>query len=210
MATVPGHPTDRMTMGANCYPFSAFSATNGTLLHSNAPFTAVVPSTGSVSLLTWQADAATILTGIGGRFAGGGEVARISNTSNPSAFSSLNLTSQQSDAHQAEAQTFFIGVPGGTHIALFVGPNGVGNLAAAGEWVADFDASQKFNNGEVNMASLDEAFCYLSKVSGHWGNSDSFVQIFQDFNHNRWVLNTGATGSNTIHALARCYRLNQQ
>jgi hypothetical protein len=50
--------------------------------------------------------------------------------------------------------------------------------------------------------------CYLTLINGRWKDAGEWVQIFIDTN-GFWVLNSHATGSDHVHARARCYRLNQ-
>jgi hypothetical protein len=209
LSTIPVGTTARVTGEATCYPLTAFTPeSGGTIFNPSSVFDATVPGTGTASVDAWKGDAATFLTGIGGRFSGGGEYARVSQNATTQLLSKVTVGSLQSGTHFAEAHSLFVGVAGGNHVPQFIGPKGVGNITAAGEWTFDYEGSDSFHNGATTMASATEAFCYLTKVTGNWGSKDSWVQILPD-SSNRWTLNGYAPSGYGVHAYAQCYKLQQ-
>ena len=209
LSTVPIGGTGRVTGEATCYPLSAFSsAGGGGFLNPSPAFGVNLPGKGSGSVNTWWGDAATFLTAIGGRFSGSGEFARVSQNATTQLPSKLTLSTLQTGTHVAEAHSLFVGVPGGGHIPQFIGPNGVGSIAQAGEWVFDYEGSDTFHSSGTTMASATEAFCYLTKVTGNWGSKDSWLQITPDAS-NRWTLKGFAPSGFGVHAFAQCYKLRQ-
>jgi hypothetical protein len=205
--------TQQMTIEAACYPLSAFSAQDGGGILLSSAFDVSMPGTGSSSINTWWGDAATFLTAVGGPFAGTGELARVSQNATTNAPSKLTLKSLQNYEHIAEAHSLFVGQSGGGHLALFVGPNGVGSSQAAGEWTYDYEGSSLYHDVATPMAKTSEAFCYLTKITGNWGDSNQsgapWVQIGLDSTHTYWTLKAWAPGNFSAQAYAACYRLQQ-
>jgi hypothetical protein len=209
LSTIPIGTTERVAGEATCYPLTAFSPEGGgTIFYPSAVFDATVPGKGTVSVDAWKGDAATFLTGIGGKFSGSGEYARVSLNATTQLLSKVTAGSAQEGTHFAEAHSLFVGIPGGNHVPQFIGPKGVGNITAAGEWTYDYEGNDSFHSAGTTMASTTEAFCYLTKVTGNWGSKDSWVQILPD-SSNRWTLKGFAPVGYGVHAYAQCYKLNQ-
>jgi hypothetical protein len=206
--TTSGGQFRRSTLDAICYEIGAFTPGPGGGFLLSDPFSIVMTGAGKQTIPTWWGDAATVMTAAGGFFAGGGEVIRVSHNSVTNQPSTLTVGTLQRGTHVAGAHSIFVGVGGGAHVPLFVGPgDAIGNLKAAGEFTHFYDASDSFHHAPTPMARTSEAFCFLTMVTGHWGNTDSFVHIFpQD---GRWMLRAFANASNTVSANAACYRLAQ-
>ena len=214
LTTFPLGNPDRVALETICYPTSAFSDTEAgwQILTPSPEFSVRMTGTGFRTTDMWKSDAAAILTGVGGRFSGDGEFARTVLSTNTQTLASLQLSTLQGDSHLVWGRSFFVGVPGGNHVPQFVGPRGTGSLSTAGQFGVTFDAGSTFNDfASIVMTPITNAFCFLTNVTGHWGNKDSFVQISTVMvgGVTFWKLHASATGSNQVSASAACYLLQQ-
>jgi len=204
-----------MAAEATCYSLSNFSAAEGGTKMISGFFEANVGGKGANTVNAWWGDAATFLTGIGGYFAGSGEYARVSQSKTSNSPSHLTIGSAQPQMHTADAHSLFVGQPGGAHTALFVGPNGVGTLSAAGEFTYNYNGSDSFHAVATKMADSSAAFCYLTQVTGNWGRAgtkatdpDPWVQIFMGSDFKWYLLSWAPAGAN-VNAIAACYKTRQ-
>jgi hypothetical protein len=197
----------KVAMDAVCYPLSSFVA-NGAERWMSDSFNLYIGGTGSQSVLTWWGDAATYLSSVGGIFYGSGEQAWVTQSNVTDLSSTLSLKTLQAHGHSTAAYSFFVGIPGTGHVPQFIGPNGTGSAATAGEYRVDFDGENQFNAGNIKMAHSDEAMCYFTSITGKWSGSGEWVQIVVD-SSGYWRLKAQAVGNNQVHARARCYRLRQ-
>jgi hypothetical protein len=202
-----GSDAEKVALESICYPLTSFVANNATKSVSGL-FQAQVPDLGSKTVLTWWGDAATFMTGIAGIFAGNGEQGSIMQNRVTNAASTLTMTTRQPLNHWVNAHSLFVGVPNGLHRAQFIGPGGIGTADKAGEYHHDDTGGEPFSLAPVRMAHSSEAMCYFTFISGRWKDAGEFVQIYLD-SSGYWVLNSNASGSEHVHARARCYRLNQ-
>lgn len=160
----------------------------------------------------WFGDAATMLTGMSGYFAGGGEWVGI--TQSPGAFtaSSATANSCQYAWMQAYYHSFFAGTPGNGALAKLYG-----------SWfhVQTKVGDAPSNNYETRMAPTGEAMCYLVNVAGEFkagGGEYVTIEPRIDNGTEYWFLRvrSGGMGSNPpaplyyISGDARCYLRDQR
>jgi hypothetical protein len=204
--------TGKTALDSVCYPLNAFIINQGGRSMSET-FGAYFPGTGSQTVLTWWGDAATYLSGVGGNFASSAERAWITQSTVSDVSSSLSLTSNVGLGHHAYAYSLFVGVPGGTHVSQFIGPNGVGSASVAGEYSVSYDPDDVIHANRARMAHSSEAMCYLTSISGDFRDRNEWVQIIDDAD-GFWTLRAAAhdgvdeDGAFT-RAKARCLRLRQ-
>jgi hypothetical protein len=220
-ASVTVHPTrnewiltgydGQAIVGANCVTLNRFSGTipagqsattrwvSGELWHNN--------EAGSCNAFlgrrdAWWGDAATFLTGMSGGFYGAGESVNITQNDDPRASSYLWTTLCQG-SNEVVGRSIFVGDPSAARQAKFKGPWGVGSAAATGEYSVDRNA--------VNMARLDEAFCYFTSIRGAFagGGEKAEIKIVTDSSGTQlWSMST-VSQQGELTAKARCYMYDQ-
>jgi hypothetical protein len=208
-----GQVPDPITVGATCYARGAFLSNNdpdGTpwtrllsqeftyWVHNGIPGCAFVGGSN-----TWWGDAATFLTGMSGKFMGGGESAYVIQSTDGFSPSLLTVSLCQ-DYVQSWGYAFFVGPPSKGRQATFNGPNGNGPAIAITEYAAD--------RSVVLMAPTAEAMCYFSYISGKFAGGGEIASISPFIDSNgveRWALGT-SSGQGFLGARARCYRLDQR
>jgi hypothetical protein len=209
---------DKAAAEGTCYPHSAFIANNAVTWMSNS-IPVAVSGTGESSADLWWGDAASTLTGIFGKFFGSGERGWVEQSLASDFPSKIRMKTQQGGVHTAAGSSYFVGTPGGTHEPQFIGPNGAGDAGDAGEYEFTYDgredfslppAGPKFRAGSLKMASVDEAMCYLTSVSGRFNGGDEWVQIWPEadgFFRLQARAKVGTEGR--VTARARCLRFRQ-
>lgn len=220
-ASVTVHPTrnewiltgydDHTIVGANCVTLNRFSGripagqsattrwVSGELWHNNE-------ANSCNAFLgrqdAWWGDAATFLTGMSGGFYGTGESVNVTQSDDPWAASYLWTTLCQG-SNEVVGRSIFVGDPSSGRQAKFKGPWGVGSAAATGEYSVDRNA--------VNMARLDEAFCYFTSIRGALagGGEKAEIKIVTDSSGAQvWSMST-VSQQGELTAKARCYMYDQ-
>jgi hypothetical protein len=161
---------------------------------------------------TWWGDAGTFLTGLTGNFAGGGEAVSVNQSSGGFTPSVLTVQSCQPFVG-GYAHAFFAGQPSSGKVAQFWGPNGKGPAAVAGEYTVFASSLNQSKVTAVQMAPVDEAMCYFTKLGGKFRGGGEFAEITPDFNSQGikvWVLRVQSLQSDGMTGSARCFRRNQQ
>jgi hypothetical protein len=200
---------------ARCFCKDGFVA-SGPDRRTSSPFEAtdLFPKTN-----TWNGDAATFISGVNGHLRGGGEHARIVQSSDGSTPSELRIGSSAGDL-KAWAHSFFAGTTGSGTPAKFFETEFTIN---EGEFTINHVG---FSLQSVVMARTEDAMCYLTLVKGKFDNMGDFAEIVPqtvnsaDGPEERWVLRAQratevpplgaaphATGE--IFVAARCYLRNQ-
>ena len=88
--------------------------------------------------------------------------------------------------------------------ANFLGPNGYGTAAAAGEW----SYSRSSGTGFVNLnVPFNQAQCYFTSIGGNF-SSDNDYALMQNLGGN-WALFMGTTANSGVNAKVRCIPHNQ-
>jgi hypothetical protein len=203
---VASHQQEGVTGTAFCFKKNSFKA-NGPARLTSPPFEATdlfSPTN------TFNGDAATFISGVNGHLRGGGEHARIVQSSEGSTPSELRVGSAAGDL-KAFAHSFFAGTVGiGTPAKFFQG---------------EFTMNHVVSRRSVVMANTEFAMCYLTLVKGKFDNVDDFVEIVPQTvgRVKRWVLRAQrakeepflglgaapyATGE--VFVAARCYRRDQR
>lgn len=198
-----------VTAWARCFARSEIKAAPGAVRWASEEISATADNPGSGCVNTtprnaWWGDAVTVLTMVTGAFKGLGERVTIAQSGDAFGPSTLLLNSCQKQLG-AGVYSFFVGKPSSGKTARFIGPNGVGTAAQAGEY-------QSVPNQNVMMAPLTEAFCYFTSVSGTFNGGGERVTIVpaQDANGvNRWQLQARHASGQGTDACARCYARNQ-
>jgi hypothetical protein len=201
---VASRQQEGVTGTAFCFKKNGFKA-NGPVRLNSPPFEAtdLFPRTN-----TFQGDAATFISGVNGHLRGGGEHARIVQSSNGSTPSELRVGSAAGDL-KAWAHSFFAGTAGTGMPAKF----------AQGE----FTMNHVVRRSSVVMAPTESAMCYLTLVKGKFDKLDDFAEIVPQTvsGVERWVLRAQrarempflgaaphATGE--VFVASRCYRRDQR
>lgn len=192
---------------ARCFCKDGFVA-NGPERWNSAPFEAtdLFPQTKA-----WNGDAATFISGVNGHLRGGGEHARIVQSSNGSKPSELRIGSAAGDL-KAWAQSFFAGKPGiGTRAKFF-----------KEKFTEEFTMNHVVSLRSKVMAPTESAMCYFTLIKGKFDTTGDFAEIVPQTIKGKefWVLQAQratevpflgaaphATGE--IFVAARCYLRNQ-
>ncbi len=172
----------------------------------------------------WMADSAVIFQGLEafegneGMMVSTKDVAKTTQPESNRQFTSGTYTDCYLDGGSVTmfASNLFVGVPGGVHRPVFMGPlSGTSfGITGAGEYVAKSWDSSHY----TEMRPVDEGICYFSSVSGGLKTASDGAEIFPVFkqaeNKYRWVLRaeklSGSNNStNGIKATARCYKYKQ-
>jgi hypothetical protein len=190
---------------ARCFCKDGFVA-NGPERWNSPPFEAtdLFPKTN-----TWNGDAATFISGVNGHLRGGGEHARIVQSSNGSTPSELRIGSAAGDL-KSWAHSFFAGTRGiGTPAKFFQGEFTMNHVG--------------FSLRSKVMAPTESAMCYFTLVKGKFDTTGDFAEIVpQTINGKEfWVLRAQratevpflgaaphATGE--VFVAARCYLRDQR
>jgi hypothetical protein len=160
---------------------------------------------------TWWGDAATFLTGMSGNFAGGGESVSVQQSSNGFTPSVLTAKSCQPFV-RGFAYSFFAGQPHSGSVAQFWGPNGKGSAAVAGEYAAFASSLNQTKVMSVQMAPVNEAMCYFTRLGGKFRGGGEFAEIVPQVNAQGvtvWTLRVQSLQPDGVWANARCYRRQQ-
>jgi hypothetical protein len=144
----------------------------------------------------WGGDSATWLTRISGTFDGGAEYVKAEQISSLVGNSTIWASGDCYKQMTAGGYSFFVGNLDSPKLAKFRGPNGVGTAAVAGEYLG--------TSAGVNMASITEAFCYLTRAGGSLKSSND--RVFLHRTPTNWNLSVrgGAQAS------ARCFLYDQR
>src|SRR5262249_22482401 len=138
-------------------------------------------------------------------YRGGGEKTYIRQAIGFQVASLLAVASQRGDYGwtQGEGYSYFVGEPGGDHVAQFIGPQGSGRADVAGE----YSVSTASGPTTVTMASSSSAMCYFTKVSGKFDGGGEYLRI-REIN-SKWTLEAAA-GGGSAYGSARCFKLDQR
>jgi hypothetical protein len=157
---------------------------------------------GAVSTPTWGGDSAFALTGLSGKFEGGGE--RIKAIQAPDlGASQLSAETCTTQPITAFGYAFFFqpGIP-----ATFEGPSGERGDASAIPQI-----SAVGNNSYAVLAPVGQSFCYFTEIAGAFHGAGEAVQIRPERIGavDYWVLRT-ASQAGYIAASARCVSRDQR
>jgi hypothetical protein len=180
---------------------------------STATFTGNPEDCVTPTTQTWWGDAATILSGIGGDLAGinGAFILQNSSAFTPSSLMSVWCGGNPT-AIQGNAYSMFMGQPHVGDLPQFWGPRGRRvSFATAGQYVANSQSTSV-----LNLAPINQAFCYLSGIWGDFDTSSDSVKLSQGYNNAGqmvWKLrayDANPTNGFGLGAYATCYMLVQQ
>ena len=192
---------------ACCFRKSGFLAPGPARWNSSEFTVGSVGGCSQRSVNTWAGDAVTFVSGVQGRFAGGGELAKTTQSISPSTASQLIVQSCSPSIMDGYAYSFFAGQPGGVTLARFQGPNGVGNAATAGTYSASAPPGYL-----TPMTPTDTTMCHFVKISGDFNGAGEFAEILHQLDGagvDRWYLRTSSGSGGGVNAQARCYLRNQ-
>lgn len=215
-----GSQQDHLAAGATCVHKQSFAYRPGTQYWRSPEFSVSslvgssltgrcgpAPLSSYRETATWWGDAFTVLTGFRGKLDGAAEVVNIMQSAQPYAPSYISSAVGQCDALvSGQAHAYFVGTPHVGERPVFMGPRGSGLADVAGEY--HLRASQQQRS--LVLARSDEAWCYLTGVSGRFKGGGEVVQMVRETHQGqmRWVLRAqhqGAQGD--VAAWARCVSL---
>ena len=182
-------------------------------------------SCASGTTVGWMADSAIMFQGI--EFFSGSswgsmvttkDAAKTAQPESSRQYTSATFTDCYDDGQKLKmfASNLFVGIPGGIHRPVFMGPLATHSygITGAGEYVAKSWDSSHY----TEMRYLDEGICYLASVAGALKTAADGAEIFpvyyQSMNRWRWVLRAEKlSGDNNsysgVKATARCYKYKQ-
>jgi PAN domain len=141
---------------------------------------------------TWNGDAATFLSGVNGHLRGGGEHARIVQSTNASTPSELRVGSAAGYL-KAWASSFFAGTAGSEL------PAKLGD-----EWEC------RWTNCVWDIAPTEAAMCYFTMLKGQFDGGGEWAEIAPAIDTKQWRLRAHAGGDKSVVAHARCYLRDQR
>lgn len=215
-----GHSQQQGVNGAaRCFQQSAFTSVYGTAHWLSADQGLTVTTVDGCnygSAPTWWGDAATIMTGFRGNFAGGAEAVTVTQSLNGFASSQVATGGCQDDSlYQIWSYSYFVGRPHAGNLATFLPASLDGFFKNPGTAATVPEATSAAQNGDGTvriMARTDWAMCYLTDVHGKLRSADDYVEIVPyDLGDGitAWALHTHSGTSDGISAKARCYARNQ-
>ncbi|GAB3901016.1 hypothetical protein ACFQ1S_09335 [Kibdelosporangium lantanae] len=204
---------------ARCFRQSSFTSIHGSTHWVSADQGVTVTTASSCyngGAPLWWGDAATIMTGIRGNFAGAGESAGVTQSVDGRRSSDIHTGGCQDDSlWQVWGYSFFVGRPHAGDLATFL-PHSSDRYAknpGTAATVPESMSTAANGNGVTRlMARADWAMCYLTEVRGKLRGADDYVEIVpEDVSDDTtdWVLRTHSATTDGISAKARCYARNQ-
>jgi hypothetical protein len=203
---------------ATCVKWSAFKTPTLNASESvrwvSDTFSGSAPSCSYQSYGLWKSDAVSFVTGLGGNMAKGNGV-RVIQGREVNEYSSLNITNDCPNDNAnfyGRAHSVFIGKPHVGDMPQFWGTSGTGVPFSSAR---TYYAIGRLNQGSVEMAPTDKAFCYISYVFGNFDTPSDWAWIYRGYNsagQEVWKLavnNANASPYNDIGAYANCYMLTQ-
>lgn len=159
---------------------------------------------------TWWGDAGTYVSGVQGRFDGGGEYVRIAQSAQGSDPSQVGAgTKVCGNSVTGYARSIFVGRPQTGTLAKFHGPGTIwpATMPAAHEYAV----SSAKGPAQLQLPSADQSVCYFTHVGGKLRGGGEFVELAIDGARN-WRLTAqhkGGGAPDGVFARARCYALLQ-
>ncbi|MET0387414.1 MAG: hypothetical protein ABW321_15705 [Polyangiales bacterium] len=159
----------------------------------------------------WKGDAATFLTGVGGNLAVGGGAFVIQSSKGDKPSQLLSTHNCGGDEIFTRGRSMFFGKPHINDMPQFWGPNAQGKTYP----LAGYYYAQSNTQPVREMAPVDQAFCYMQSVNGHYNHANDWAWVYRGTNSagkQVWYLgvNDGNPQANKlIGASAACYMLSQ-
>jgi hypothetical protein len=202
---------------AVCEPFSAFRVNSGSA--SNAgDFVASTTSKNVTRSASLPSRTAAVLTGLVGRFEGGGERARVLFGS-PHTVEIKN--GGQDGTHSAFASALSFG-PTANQFPRFNSYFTDGFVVSDGKTVSwspnavivgcigDVLCCESDYVCPEKVAPVASAFCYLSSVSGDFNGADEWVQVVPDRTSGHWTIAMESESGNGLTARVSCLDMDQR
>jgi hypothetical protein len=156
---------------------------------------------GGKSTNLWLGDAAAILSGMAGKFVGGGEFARVVQSSDPNKPSYINAHSCQDSTIGAYGYSFFVGKPHSGTLPKFHNFGG----ALESEAKVETKGSQ---SKSAPLIGTDMGMCYFTKISGEFRGGGEVAEIVPGpdpmSGKEMWWLRARSKSESGIEARARC------
>jgi hypothetical protein len=147
---------------------------------------------------TLNGDHATFVAGVNGHLRGGGEHTRI--VQSPVACKPSELRVGSASGYlKSWAYAFFAGTSGSGLPAKFFQENEFSLNHVSGLFPKS-----------VDMAPIDDAMCYFTRLQGQFDGGGEWAEIFADLDSKRWRLQAKAGGDAEVFAAARCYKRDQR
>jgi hypothetical protein len=193
---------------AHCFAKSKFLANGSTRWNGGEfqQFTSGSLGCASRSSNTWQGDAATFITGMGGKWEGDCEFIRINPAPSATSYTTLTAATGQFQTLNdfAYAHAFFAGSPGAGVPAKFW------RSGSADE----FTLSSKSRVTSIVLAPTSEAMCHLTGIKGDFNGGGEFVELRAGINTltgvESWILKVRSGSGLGVEGTARCYLRDQR
>lgn len=202
---------------AVCEPYSAFRVNSGSA-SNGGDFVVSTTSKNVTRSTALLSRTAPVLTGLVGRFEGGGERARVLFGSPPtvevknggqdgthSAFASALSFGPLASQFPRFNSYFNDGLAVSDGVTVSWSPNDV-IVGCEGDVLcceSDYICPKK-------VAPLASAFCYLSSVSGDFNGADEWVQVVPDRNSGHWTIAMESESGNGLTARVSCLDMDQR
>ena len=202
-----------LQMDAVCEPLSAFRVNAGRTVSIAGDFIANTLSTGTV-VTPMTRNTAAVMTGLVGKFEGGGERARITFFDPPT----VEIKTGQGVNHTAAASALSFGLPSNRfpRVNSYFLDGFVVSDGLSVSYDPDGDRTCLGNppccapTCAQRVAPLSTAFCYLSAVSGDFNGADEWIQVFPDVSKGDWTINLTANSGNGVSARVSCLDMDQR
>ena len=151
--------------------------------------------------ILWLGDAAAILSGMAGKFVGGGEIASVVQSFDPKKVSYIHAHSCQEANIGAYGYSFFVGKPHTGSLPKFqnFGP-ALGTEARV--------ATQGDQSKSLPLIGTDMGMCYFTKISGEFRGGGEIAEIVAgpdpSSGQEMWWLRARSKSESGIEARARC------
>ena len=198
-----GNPAaNTLQMQAVCEPLSAFRTNAGRTISHTGEFGAITTANNSSKVVSMPAGTAAILTGLWGRFEGGGERARTT------LLPTLEIKKgSQSGAHAAYGTALSFGLAVGE--TPFYSDETAPRSESWDHVIVGCDGSLDGCTNGRNIAPLATTFCYLVSVSGDFNGADEWVQVYPRYADGTWRTKGYVASGNGVSMRAECL-LNDQ
>lgn len=151
-------------------------------------------SGGGASMSMWWGDAFSAITGIGGKFRGGGEKVWIIQAVDGFTPSLLQINSANTDPVFGRSYSFFRGTP---HVGE------IPKLLPGGNQEFKVNAS-KGAPQKIVLGPISRVACMLTMVSGKFNGGGERVELWIEGGN--WTLRASAAGTSAVSAGARCWQ----
>jgi hypothetical protein len=158
----------------------------------------------------WWGDAASFLMGIQGEYAGGGEVAKVIQSTGATTPSVLDIVGEAFDNNGAHGNSYFVGIPGSGKLVRLYGYRDGSWVRGSVKSSATFEFNVSTTSGFSSywLPPRDRAFCYLTRVGGEFDGGGERLQITVEGDN--WFLRAQAAAGKHVAGAVRCMAYDQR